>query len=321
MGIMAHNEEANIGRLLGAVLSQQLRTTILGEIIVVTSGCTDRTEQIVGEWVGRDPRIRLLVQTHREGKASAVNAFLSQAREKIVLLCSADLLPAADTIEQLIAPFAEPEIGMTTCRPLPVNETRTLMGFAAHMLWNLHHEINMSGCFKAGELIAFRKIFERIPYRTAVDEASVEPVIRGQGYRVHYVPDAIVYNKGPETVEDFLKQRRRIYAGHLGIQETLGYTVSTMSGRKILGLVLRSMDWSPRNVAWTWAVAGLEVYGRLLGRLDYKKRRDHTVWDIATTTKVLEKQVAVCSAVETSTAGVVSGSEYAKQEVDASRAA
>ena len=131
-----------------------------------------------------------------EGKAAAVNQFLAQAREKIVVLCSADLLPEQDTLEKLVAPFADPEIGMTTCRPWPVNDPRTFMGFAAHLLWGLHHHINANGSFKAGELIAFRKIFERIPYRTAVDEASSRAGGAGQGYRAQYVADAACLQQG-----------------------------------------------------------------------------------------------------------------------------
>jgi len=290
MGIMAHNEEANIGRLLEVAVRQRSTRVFIREIVVVCSGCTDTTEAIVNEWTERDSRIRLISQPRREGKASAVNEFLAQAREKIIVLCSADLLPAEGALEQLVVPFEDPEVGMTTCRPVPVNDASTFMGFAAHMLWGLHHQMNLDGSFKAGELIAFRKIFERIPYRTAVDEASVEPVIRGQGYRVHYVGDAIVYNKGPETVEDFLRQRRRIFAGHLAIRDTLGYSVSTMSGSKIAGLVMKNLDWRPRSLAWTAAIVGLEVYGRVLGSMDYKQQRDHTIWEIATTTKTLSNQ-------------------------------
>jgi cellulose synthase/poly-beta-1,6-N-acetylglucosamine synthase-like glycosyltransferase len=287
MGIMAYNEEANISQLLSAVVSQRTTKVNLSEIVVVASGCTDRTHGMVEEWALRDRRIRLFRQPRREGKASAINQFLAHAREKIVVLCSADLIPAADAIEELVAPFADPEVGMTAGRPIPVNDPRTFMGFAAHMLWDLHHCINRTN-FKAGEMIAFRKIFERIPYHTAVDEASMEPVIRGQGYAVRYVPTAVVQNKGPETVKDFLSQRRRIYAGHLAVRNTLGYSVSTMSGRKILGLVLRNMQWRPRPFLWTWGVAALEAYGRFLGKRDYKKRRDHRVWEIAETTKEIK---------------------------------
>jgi poly-beta-1,6-N-acetyl-D-glucosamine synthase len=284
IGIMAYNEAANIGRLLDALCKQRTATVNIAEIVVVASGCTDDTESIVRAQASHDPRIRLIVQARREGKASAINDFLRQTREKIVVLCSADLLPVADAIEQLVAPFEDPELGMSCGRPMPVNDPGTFMGFAAHMLWNLHHQANLAS-FKAGEMIALRKIFERIPYHTAVDEASIEPVIRGQGYSVLYVPAALVYNKGPETLRDFLSQRRRIYAGHLAVRDLLGYSVSTMSGRKVLGMVLRNLDMRPRPFVWTWGVASLEVYGRFLGWRDYKKRRTHTVWAIAKTTK------------------------------------
>ncbi len=286
MGITAHNEEANIGKLLQCVIDQRLQTVDLIEIIVVISGCTDSTEDIVREYMARDGRIQLLIQPKREGKASAMNLFMQEAKEDVLILSSADLQPASDTLEALTAPFSDPEMGMTACRPVPVNDKNTFMGFAAHLLWNLHHQMNLHG-FKAGEMIAFRKVFARIPQYTAVDEASVEPLIRGQGYEVRYVPQAIVYNKGPETPQDFLRQRRRIYAGHLELKQILGYSVSTMSGIAIISLLLRNIDWHPKQFVWTWAVVGLEIAGRLLGWLDFKRKKDHAVWEIATTTKEL----------------------------------
>jgi cellulose synthase/poly-beta-1,6-N-acetylglucosamine synthase-like glycosyltransferase len=286
LGITAHNEEANIGRLLQRIREQRLWQVELTEIIVVASGCTDHTEEIVRAQAGEDSRICLLSQPRREGKASAMNLFLRQARERVLVLCSADLLPAEDALERLVAPFADPEVGMTSGRPEPVDDPATFMGFAAHLLWNLHHEMNLVG-FKAGEMIAFRKVFERIPFHTAVDEASVEPLIRGQGYAVRYVPQAIVFNKGPESVGDFLRQRRRIYAGHLQMKAQLGYAVSTMSGLSVLRLLLRRLDWRPKLFLWTWAVVGLELYGRFLGWRDFKNGRSHTVWEIASSTKKL----------------------------------
>ncbi|MCL4868297.1 MAG: glycosyltransferase [Anaerolineae bacterium] len=286
LGITAHNEEANIGRLLERVLTQQLDRVSLPQIIIVASGCTDRTEEIVRHYAARDARITLLVQEKREGKASAINLFMRHATQPILVLCSADLLPEINALEKLVLPLADPEVGITGCRPVPVNDPQTFMGFAVHLLWELHHQINLSG-FKAGEMIAYRHVFVRIPYDTAVDEASVEPVIRGQGYKVQYAPEAIVYNKGAETVADFLRQRRRIHAGHLTVRKTLGYSVSTMKGSNILFLLLRQLDWRPKQFVWTWLVVALEVYGRFLGWRDYKNQRDHTIWEIAKTTKDL----------------------------------
>jgi biofilm PGA synthesis N-glycosyltransferase PgaC len=287
VGIMAHNEEANIGGLLHRLLEQELTTVAMTEIIVVASGCTDRTEEIVRGWAVRDGRVKLLTQATREGKASGVNLFLREASEEVVVLSSADLLPDRSTIQKLVEPLADPDVGMTSGRPVPVNDRDTFMGFAVHLLWNLHHEIAQRH-FKAGEMTAFRLIFQRIPYDSAVDEASVEPVIKGQGYKTAYVPDAVVYNKGPETVADFLRQRRRIYAGHLAVRNDLGYVVSTMNGWRILAALLRCLDWRPKRLLWTIGAVALEMYGRWLGWRDFRTRRQqHVVWDIAKTTKRL----------------------------------
>jgi cellulose synthase/poly-beta-1,6-N-acetylglucosamine synthase-like glycosyltransferase len=283
---MAHNEEENLGRLLAALLAQRTATAEISEVIVILSGCTDASEEIARSFAGRDARVRVVVQPTREGKASAVNLFLAHAREAVLVLSSADVVPAPDTVDQVVAPFTEPDVGMTTCRPLPVDDPRRFLGFATHLLWRLHHRMNQVA-FKAGELIAFRKIFQRIPYRTRVDEACIEPVIRAQGYRVRYVGTALAYNKGPETVADFLCQRRRIHAGHLALAEEIGYRVSTLSPLRVLALALRGLEWRPRAFLWTWCVAALEAWGRILGRRDHRRGRDGAVWTIATTTKRL----------------------------------
>jgi cellulose synthase/poly-beta-1,6-N-acetylglucosamine synthase-like glycosyltransferase len=282
---MAYNEEANIGQCLQALLDQKTRHCEITEIIVVASGCTDNTEPIVREFCARHRKVKLLVQPCREGKASAVNLYLRHAENDILVLSSADLAPEPTTIEHLLEPFADPEVGMTGGHPIPVNDPRTLMGFAVHLLWELHHQVSLERP-KLGELTAFRRVFQRIPYDSAVDEASVEPLIVGQGYQLRYVPHAIVRNRGPKTASDFLRQRRRIYAGHLKMCREQGYAVSTMSGTRILPALLRSWRWDWRHVLWTPAVIALELYGRFLGWTDYRfRKRDHAIWDIAVTTK------------------------------------
>jgi biofilm PGA synthesis N-glycosyltransferase PgaC len=115
---------------------------------------------------------------------------------------------------------------------------------------------------------------------------SIEALIKGQGYELRYVPDAVVYNRGPSTVADFLKQRRRIYAGHLRVGRQQGYRVATMGVGRIAGVLLRDWQWDWRYFVWMPAVVAMEAYGRFLGWIDCSlKRRDHAVWEIASSTK------------------------------------
>jgi biofilm PGA synthesis N-glycosyltransferase PgaC len=286
VGIMAFNEAQNIGGLLERLLNQSMHVGEIAEIIVLASGCTDDTENIVRDFCRRNPSIKLLQQPVREGKASAVNMFLRHARNDLLVLESADTLPNPDTIERLIAPFADPSVGMTGGRPVPVNDRQTFMGFAAHLEWEMHHQIALRHP-KMGELIAFRRVFRQIPHDTAVDEANMEPLVRGQGFQLKYLPDAVVLTRGPETLADFLKQRRRIYAGHLRIQHQHGYAVSTMNAPRLITALARSLGWNWRFVCWTPVVMLMELAARTLGWFDFHfgDPGRHTVWDIAATTK------------------------------------
>jgi cellulose synthase/poly-beta-1,6-N-acetylglucosamine synthase-like glycosyltransferase len=284
---MAYNEEANIGRLLKALLAQKTEKVAIDEIVVVASGCTDRTEDIVKEHAAADSRIRLLTQARKEGKASAVNLLLRNTDCEVIVLESADTLPLENTIETLVSPMTDPKVGMVGSRPVPVNSQDSLMGYAAHLVWELHHQVSLRHP-KMGEAIAFRNAFSQIPHDSAVDEASIEPLIVGQGLSLRYAPEAVIYNKGPETVAEFVKRRRGNFAGHLYVKETLGYKVSTMSALRMAWLFLKSFRLSWRWFRWAPAIAALEVYVRLLGTYDYviRKRKPYN-WMIATSTKRL----------------------------------
>ena len=288
LGVMAVNEAANMGNCLTSLLNQRLKNVAIEEIVVVVSGSTDGTAAIVDEFSRRDARIQLVEQAQREGKASAVNLFLRRSQYPVVVLVGADTILHPDTLEHLLSPFLDPEVGMTGGHPIPTNDPHTFMGFAAHLLWGLHHQLAMKHP-KLGELIAFRRIFERIPNYSAVDEASIETLVCGQAYQMRYVPDAIVFNRGPATVEDFLKQRRRINAGHIRLKQVQGYTVATMSGLTILATLLANPVWHWRWFALTPAIIALEVWGRILGWYDvHFANKSHTVWDLAVSTKKVE---------------------------------
>lgn len=288
IAVMAYNEEANVRNLLEALCGQRLQKAEIAEIVVVASGCHDHTEDIVRQFCERDSRIRLISEETRRGKSSAINTLLRRTQEEIIVLANADNVPAPDAIEHLLAPFTDPIVGMTGGHPLPTNNTDTFMGYAVHLLWVLHHRISLRKP-KMGELIAFRNFFHQIPPESAVDEASIEPLIRGQGLQIRYAPEAIVYNHGPTTARDFLRQRRRIYAGHVYVRDTLGYRVSTMKGIRILWLLLTSpgvkRNW--QYFCYVPAIMALEAYARFRGMMDYRLwKRMHTVWEVAETTKV-----------------------------------
>jgi len=285
VGVTAHNEEANIGRLLRAILDQTLHEVEITEIIVVASGCSDRTEEIVREYAEKEPRIQLYTQERREGKTSAINVFLAHAREKICVLESGDTVPREDTIERMVRMFRDPAVGMTGAHKVAVNTPEHIVGLLSHLRLKLEHQLCLE-IPRLGELIAFRKVFDQMPLDVAMDEAFVEAFIIRRGMQVRYAPDAVVYNMGPETVSDFVRQRRRNYVGHLYLKDKYGYRVSSLQNTRVARLAFEEV-WGAIRLVWTLGVlAVLEVYSRGLGAWDYYvRKKKHIVWDMAWTTK------------------------------------
>src|SRR6266702_3367847 len=290
VGIMAHNEESNIGRTIRAVLEQQGPSVRLEEVIVVASGCTDRTIPIVLEMALQEPRVRLCLQEKREGKASAINLFLKEAISPVVVLIGADVLPEASALEYLCAPFKDPKIGMVGGRPVPVNDQATFLGHTVHLLWRLHDHLARVQP-KLGEVIAFRNVISGIPTDSPVDEISIQALISQLGYRLIYEPACVVYNKGPLTIHDFLKQRRRIYAGHLQVRDQQNYEASTMKVSPIARQLIACRDFTmstPKQGMWTLGSIVLEGLARLQGYYDYRRKREYHIWQMVDSTKDLE---------------------------------
>lgn len=288
IGIMAYNEEKNIGLLLDALLRQKLNKVSIEKIMVVASGCTDRTEEIVKEYTKKYPKIELIIQPQRLGKASAVNLFLKKAKTPVVVLESADTFPLIETIEKLVSPFEDPRVGMAGARPMPQNDPNTFMGFTNHLLWTLHHLLSLQRP-KMGELVAFRHIVTAIPENSAVDETCIESFISRKGLKILYIPEAIVINYGAENLSDFIKQRRRIYAGHLVVESNEKYKVATLHASKIFSLIFKYIKLNFKTFFWLWGAVFLEACGRYLGVYDFFiKKKSHAVWDIAESTKEIK---------------------------------
>lgn len=285
IGIFAHNEAANIRALLNSLINQKTVLADITEIIVVSSASTDGTDEIVRDFSAEHPRVRLITQAKREGKSAAINLFLAEARQEILIVISGDVIPAEFTIEKLVAAFQDPQLGACGGRPVPVNSHDTFMGYAVHLLWRLHHRMALLSP-KLGEMIVFRKVMDSIPRDSAVDEASIEAIVQSQGLKLRYIPEAIIHNKGPETLADFIKQRKRIQNGHLWLMNKHDYKVVSQDKGVLFKIMLAELTEAPGDFLKLGMVMLLEMYCRILGSWDYHvKKKNPFTWEIARSTK------------------------------------
>lgn len=285
VGIMAYNEERNILRLLDAVLRQKTPYK-LQETVVVASGCTDRTCELVKNFSRKHNQIRMLHQPQREGKASAVNFFLKSVQSDLIILESADTLPGDQAFARLLEPFEDPEVGAAGARVLPLNQNKSFLDFYVQLFWELHHQIALDHP-KCGELLAFRNCLPGIAQDTATDETWIVALLNSMGYKVVYVPQALVYNAGPNCFRDLALQRIRHMIGYYHFKQHFGFMPKTMSIYKAFKALIRSPQWRDHPLKCL-AVVALEALLRFRAKAGFLLLRENPyVWKVAQSTKEL----------------------------------
>ena len=288
IGVMAHNEASNVGRLVDRLLAVDLPGASAVRIVIVASGCTDDTVAVARRAAGNDPRVSVVVDPERRGKAVAINQFITAARgADLLVMESADTLPEPGAIAALVARLADPAIGMVGARPVPEDDESTFIGFANQLLWRLHHAV-ASHSPKQGELVAWRNIIESLPPDSAMDEAYLEQLVLQRGYALAYAPEAIVRNRGAATIRSFVLQRRRNHAGHRALAADKGYRPATRDHSLVLRLALGELARRPRRAHWFAFTAALEAWASLLGWWDHTvAHRSYAIWTMIEGTKGL----------------------------------
>lgn len=291
VGVIVYNEAENIGRLLKALLRQKLQRVEIDKIVVVSSACTDGTDDIVRAAMEKDSSIELITEPERGGKSAAINKFIAACDSEVLIIESGDTLPAEDTVEKMAGVFTDSSIGMSGGKPTPENERKGVCGHLVHILWEMHHLMALRTP-KLGEMVAFRHTIESIPSKSAVDEASIEAMMKEQGLRLVYLPEAIVYNKGPEKLKEYISQRRRIASGHIWLKENQSYNVASQDSGLLFKIMWEQFLSHPGEWFYLLLAMKIEVLSRFLGKWDLKVlKKNPFVWDIAATSKTIKREL------------------------------
>jgi cellulose synthase/poly-beta-1,6-N-acetylglucosamine synthase-like glycosyltransferase len=227
VGICAYNESKNIGKLLDNILNQQ-ELPPESEVIVVCSGCTDNTVEIVHNFEKQDERVHVHVESERKGKASAINCIMSNAIGSSIIFISADTLPNKRCFSGLLSKLYLPNVGIVCGNPVPVNSSESLAGRLVQLLWSFHDhvfvQLNDAGLARhATEIYCIRKgIIERIPVETVNDDAYVALETKKRGWLINYEQQSRVLICGPKTLKEYFEQRRRVIYGHYQVRKLTG---------------------------------------------------------------------------------------------------
>lgn len=282
IGLCAYNEEKTIGEALKELLTQSFPCKY--EILIVASGCTDQTPQIVREFMQKHETIRLIEEPQRQGKVSAINLILKEAKGDIIFLTDADVILEKNSIKNILPHFSDPKVGAVSGRPIPVNRKGDFWGNLAWLSFDAMHTYRSNEARKqglihpSGYLYAIRKgIVPNIPTNTIIDDLMIGYLINSAGYKILYEPSAKVYVKFPTSFSDYLVQKIRNRAGWWQLQHEFKVKLN-----KARPLTLLKFVTSPTSI--TLALFDLIAW---IGGIIYCQSSARSKWKIAQTTKTL----------------------------------
>lgn len=109
--IAAYNEARWIAAKLRSTLRQRYPWDRL-EVIVVSDGSTDATDEIVAHYP--DVRVRLLRQEERSGKSLALNRAVAASTGDVLVFTDANALFGPEALARLAAPFEDPRVALVS---------------------------------------------------------------------------------------------------------------------------------------------------------------------------------------------------------------
>ncbi|BCL29974.1 bi-functional transferase/deacetylase [Streptomyces aurantiacus] len=210
--VPAYNEKECIANTLKSLA----QSTHPIEIIVVDDGSTDGTKEIA-EALGM-PNVRVIRQENA-GKPAALNNGVRNASYDIVVMMDGDTVFEADTVRQLVQPFADPGVGAVAGNA-KVGNRNTIIGAWQHieyvMGFNLDRRMyDLLRCMPTipGAIGAFRReavlAVGGMSEDTLAEDTDITIAMHREGWRVVYQEHAKAWTEAPGSLKQLWSQRYR----------------------------------------------------------------------------------------------------------------
>jgi biofilm PGA synthesis N-glycosyltransferase PgaC len=186
------------------------------EVIVVADGSDDRTAELARSMGDT----KVLHRPERRGKRAAIERGVEAATGEILLLTDANNRFTKETIRELVAPFADPLVGVVTGRKAIDDEMGRPLDQAEGLYWQYESRIKAwestvgSTTGVAGEILAFRREAFQFVKPGTMNEDFVQAMMAAiEGWRVVYAPKAISLERASATIGDEATRRSRLTTG------------------------------------------------------------------------------------------------------------
>jgi len=268
--VPVHNEEANLARRLDELTRLLQSAGIVGEIIVVSDGSTDRSVEIARGYADRG--VRVIELPERLGKAAALNSGVAEARCELLVFADARQRWADDALARLIENFADPGVGAVSGDLVLEESDGVLAGVGLY--WQFEKWLRMqesqlgSQVGVTGAICAVRRaLFTPIPSGTLLDDVFWPMHVVLQGYRVVHDERAQAFDRLPEDPSDEFRRKVRTLAGNFQLLTLLPVSALFPWGN---GVWWQWVSHKLMRLAVPWALIGMLVSSAIIGEIAYQ---------------------------------------------------
>ena len=215
--IAAYNEEESIRKKIINSLALEYPKEKM-EIVIVSDGSTDRTNEIIGEFASKNRNLVLIKLKENKGKANALNKAVRRCNGEIIVFSDATTIYKKDALKKLVPYFSDSQVGLVSGRLDFIDKAgKTAEGlYWRYETWLRRLESKTdSMVYVSGAIYAIRrKVYRKLPENTINEDLQIPFQISSRGYRSLYADDAVAYEEvGENTFHEFVR-RVRIGAGN-----------------------------------------------------------------------------------------------------------